>query len=176
MKIKNLKFKISSSGFTLIELIIVISITAVLSVVGIASFVAFSRATALSNAVADVSTTLQTAKSRAQSQSKPKTTFSDSCNLSGYEVKILTDKRYSIAPLCSDDSNLDPLSGYPKTLPPEICFEDVITPSSVKFYVLTGNIIGAGNIKIKGYGSRFTITVTDGGNISDVKNPEGGSC
>ncbi|MBI1919208.1 prepilin-type N-terminal cleavage/methylation domain-containing protein [Candidatus Microgenomates bacterium] len=49
-------------GFTLIELIVVVSILTVLSTLGIAAFINYSRTQALNEAVSDVATMLQTAK------------------------------------------------------------------------------------------------------------------
>lgn len=75
-------------GFTLIELIVVLSILAILSTLGIAAFINYSRIQALNAAASDFETTLKTAKSRAQSQVKPASCAGQS--LDGYAVAICT--------------------------------------------------------------------------------------
>lgn len=81
--------KKESAGFTLIELIIVISLLAVLSIVGIAAFASYSRAQTLNGAAGDLSVMFNLAKSRAYSQVKIN---NSSCTantpLEGYEVRI----------------------------------------------------------------------------------------
>lgn len=77
-------------GFSLIELIIVLTIIAIISTIGIASFVNYSRSQTVKNVALDLVTILNTAKSKALSQVKPPSTILE-CNgksLDGYEVSI----------------------------------------------------------------------------------------
>ncbi len=61
----------TSSGFTLIELIVAFSIIAILSVMSVAAFVNYSRIQAVNNEASYLIAALNTAKARAQSQVKP---------------------------------------------------------------------------------------------------------
>src|SRR5260221_9581049 len=73
-------------GFTLIELIIVFSVTAILSMIGIASFVAFSQSQNMTNAILDLKTMLLTARSNALSQVKPSVCGVQ--QLQGFQVNV----------------------------------------------------------------------------------------
>ncbi len=153
------------AGFTLIELIVVISVTAVLSIIGIAAFVTYSRTQALTTSVLDIVTMLQVAKSRAQSQVKPDAA---PC-LDGYRVAILSsNKTYQMFAVCLPNDY--PVAGYTKKLPSNICFDaSATTTTSILFRVLTGGVGGGGDIQINGYGSGFKITVNSAGNIVFIK-------
>lgn len=153
-------------GFTLIELIVVISITAVLSVIGIASFVNYSRAAALNAGVSDVVNMLQVAKSRAQTQVKQDGGLCETPILKGYRVTIsISEKTYKLDVVCGSNIT-SPVVSYQKKLPDALSFGDT-TPTSIEFSVLNGAVIGSGNIKINGYNDAFkTITVDPIGNIS----------
>ncbi|QQG40695.1 MAG: prepilin-type N-terminal cleavage/methylation domain-containing protein [Candidatus Levyibacteriota bacterium] len=162
---------INDKGFTLIELIIVIAITAVLSVVGIAAFVNYSRAQTLSAATSEVATMLQLAKSRAQSQVKP-TQCSDTQQLNAYRVEICdgscrgaTDpdlKDYEFRVSCGGSFyTLDT-----KKLPANISF-DKTSIAVVEFNTISGGISGSGGeIKVTGYGNCKKISVNSASNIS----------
>ena len=78
-----------NKGFTLLELVVVFSIIVTISTIGLVSFVSYSRSQALSTATSDFVTFLYSAKSRAQSQVKPKDNLCD-----------------------ADQSNLLPFEGY----------------------------------------------------------------
>src|SRR5438552_2940773 len=78
----------TNKGFTLVELIIVLAVLGILSASGLAAFVDYSRKSAIAAATSDVAITLQTAKSRAQSQVKPVTGSCVSQTLDGYKVTV----------------------------------------------------------------------------------------
>lgn len=145
-------------GFTLIELIVVISVTAVLSIVGIAAFVTYSQTQALSASAQDVATMLQVAKSRAQSQVKPD---SVPC-LDGYRVDVYPQGTYTLNAICG--VNTYPIANQAKKLPTNISFY-ISSISSVQFAVLSGVVSGIRDIKINGYGKSKTINIDAIGNI-----------
>ena len=76
-----------SVGFTLIEIIVVVTVMAILSTIGLASFSEYNHSQTLGAVTLDVYTMLNTAKSRAQSQVKPSTCLAPN-TLDGYKVSI----------------------------------------------------------------------------------------
>lgn len=87
-------------GFTLIELIIVLSVIAILSLIGIASFVSFGKRQVVQNAQLDLVNMLQVAKLRTLSQVKP----ADTCTgiFKGYSVEIVAQDTYQLSVLCGE--------------------------------------------------------------------------
>lgn len=83
-------------GFTLIELIIVFSVMVVLSSIGIASFVIYSHSQSIDTTIKDVRTALFTARSRALSQLRDSSCFSNGFTGQGYELK-----GYQVVMCCS---------------------------------------------------------------------------
>lgn len=94
----------NTSGFTLIELIVVFSLMTILSSAGIAAFVNYSRSQQVATSIADIKTTLGTARSRALSQLKVGTCgSSSSLQLQGYEVLFCCS--FAGCPTCLRDGN-----------------------------------------------------------------------
>ena len=166
---RNFKFQISnfkfSRGFTLIELMVVLSITAVLGTLGIAGFTTYNQIQILQSATSDVVSVLNLAKSRAQSQIKPSSLCSSSGSLEGYKVEILTPKAYTLYLRCNESgSPVDKLvEEKTKVLPSDLNFG-----SNVSFFfpVQTGGVQTSGQIVISGYGRSKTITVNSLGGVS----------
>src|SRR3989344_8135047 len=101
--IKNLSSLISHlssrEGFTLIELIVVISVAAVISVIGIAAFVSYNQTQSLNTTAADIANMFSVAKSRAASGVKP--TPCESQALNGYQISInIAAKTYELNAIC----------------------------------------------------------------------------
>lgn len=172
-KLKNiLKFKNSSAGFTLIELIVVFAIIAALSTLGVASFVSYSRTQALNSAVNDLVSILNLAKSRAQSQVKP------SCAgpLDGYEIRLCgvsgspttcintIDADYELDARCNGSVVSPPISTG--KLSQNVSFDPSTTTTSIFFSVLTGGVQGFGTIAMTGYSQTKNIVIDQSGNIS----------
>lgn len=151
----------NNKGFTLIELIVVFSVLAVLSTVGIASFASYSRAQVLQQATNDLVNTLNTAKVRAASQTKPSQCLSESV-LQGYSVTInIAARTYSLNVICSGITT----SLSTTTLPVNVSFNSATgvpptTATNIIYPVLTGGVSGAGNIVLSSYNQTKTITIT----------------
>ncbi len=162
LKIHHLSLIIRKSrGFTLIELMVVLSVTAVLGTLGIAGFVNYNQVQTLQVSANDLATTLNVARSRALSQVK-----GSSCSakiLEGYTVDISIPKSYTLSSRCSGvTSNLDT-----KTLPQNVSFKSPDTsPTSFFFPVLSGGVQTGGNIVITGFGRDKIITVNSLGGVS----------
>lgn len=169
LTINHLSFIIRKSvGFTLIELMVAISITAVLGTLGIAGFTSYNKAQALQTSTNEVVTMLNSAKSRAQSQVK----LGSVCNelspylLKGYKVEILaSDETYLLKILC--EGTADEVITK-KTLPPNVIFTS--GESSFFFPVQKGGVETVGSITISSGGKTRTITVNSLGGVS-VSSP-----
>ena len=153
--------KHKSSGFTLIELIVVLSVAAVISLIGIASFVSYSQQQSINTAAADIANMFSLAKSRAASQVKP-----SSCSgaLNGYRISIpdIASKTYQLDAVCSSGDSLI----LTNTLPSNISFGSA-NSTIFTFYVLTGGFTMNGldgTIVLSGFGKDKTITIDSLGN------------
>lgn len=161
-------------GFTLIELLVVISITGIVGSVSIISFSNYNRSQILQTAANELATTLNLAKSRAQSQLKP---CSDTDVLKGYKVSINTsgadDNKYKMDAICWDGVLPDPgtcggsivHNSVPlKPLPPDITFTSS-TFANYCFPTLIGGVQQAGEIILSGYGQTKRVIIDSVGGI-----------
>ena len=157
----------TEKGFTLIELMVVLSVTAVLGTLGIAGFVIYNQIQVLQSATSDVVTVLNLAKSRAQSQIKPSgyCTASSDDSLSGYNVVISAPSRYALKLRCSEtgEAGETVIVGQDKSLPASLSFRN---STSFFFPVLTGGVQNPSSITVDGYGRYKTITVNSFGGVS----------
>lgn len=147
-------------GFTLIELLVVIGIISTLLTIGASALVSYYRIQTFNVGVADVVTTLQTAKSYAQSQVKKKCL--DAEQFYGYNVAF-TSSTYTLNEVCIDSSGT-------KLVETKTMHKDLtITPStSVTFRALSGNVEPSGtitSINIKGYSRCQTVNINTAGSI-----------
>jgi prepilin-type N-terminal cleavage/methylation domain-containing protein len=167
------RLKHSSSGFTLIELVVAFSIMAILGTVGIASFVNYSRAQALQQAVNNFSTALNTVKAASVAQVQ-------NLNVNGQNLACVSGSidglgiaigyhanSYTFYVKCSG-APLPTYSSVDTNLPTNVNFGSNTT-SNVFFPVLTGGVTGSGNVvfvspAIFGLSSK-TVIIDSGGNI-----------
>lgn len=157
------QFLTNSKGFTMIELIIAISIITLISVIGIASFAGRGKIAELDAATSSVSSYLQLARSRAISQVKPQDPIICSGVLQGYKVIInQADNSYELDIVCGGTTS----KISEKTLPTNLLFDSDTTSTSFFFPILTHGVDGAGVISISGYGRKKTITVDSVGGIN----------
>ena len=162
------------TGFTLIELIIVISIMAILTVAGIISFVDYGRSQSVSAVALSMESILQLSRSRALSQ------LIDSCKkngitLDGYEFKIKKIKdiySYEINEGCSNGDTNILETIY---LPPEI---KITSPSELPatfFFPVFSGGVNPGGITICGYNKVKTIYIYEFGKIK-ISTTSAGKC
>ncbi|MCL6096138.1 MAG: prepilin-type N-terminal cleavage/methylation domain-containing protein [Patescibacteria group bacterium] len=165
---KNQNYPGTSKGFTLLELIIVFSVISILSTVGIASFVDYSRAQSLQSAASSLESTLNLAKSRANSQVKPSLCSTET--LSGYQVDVLSDTTYSLSVVClgvhaiqttalPDNGKIKFNLGAGQT-----------TATSIFFPIIKGGVRGAGNIVLTGYNQSKCVNVSSGGVVKVLQS------
>ncbi|MDP3988397.1 MAG: prepilin-type N-terminal cleavage/methylation domain-containing protein [Candidatus Levybacteria bacterium] len=178
----------NKNGFTLIEILIAFSVIAILSTVGLASFVNYSRSQSLNTSAFDVSTMLNKAKSRSQSQMIQNTNNQSMCpnsSFTGYEVLICLPGSnwcknekdlegnykydYEMDIICDGDINTypsNPLEG--KKLPTNITFDTdpgYTTSTSYLFKSVVGGVAGAGKVRLLGYNMIKDVVVDGMGNI-----------
>ena len=159
-----------SLGFTLVELVVVISILAVLTTAGLASFVSYSRTQSLQTTASDLITTLNLAKSRSSSQVKPDSSISPDMQnpcaiqpLNGYRVLISTPTNsYEMDAICAE--NIYKIINV--TFPTNISVsQNGTTSTSFLFPVISGGVVGSGSVVLTGYGLTRTITVDSIGTV-----------
>lgn len=168
------KKNLSQKGFTLLELIVVFTVIAILSTVGLASFVSYSRTQTLQQSYNDLINDLNTAKSNSFSQVKPQAC--SSYILTGYTLSINTSssnpvtkpawRSYDLSAICS--GNIFVVKTI--ILPTGVSFNNAsgvppTTTTNVSFSVLTGGVIGAGNMVLSAYSNTKTITISGIGEI-----------
>lgn len=92
----------SHRGFTLIEILVVLSVLAILGAFGFAALVNYSRTQTLKTAARDLTTHLRVAQNKAIVQEKPVgSTGCGSNALTGYRLQFTSDTDYSIVAVCS---------------------------------------------------------------------------
>ena len=144
-------------GFTLIELMVVISIIALLVGLSIAGYSNFNKTQTLQAAAKDLKNNLRLAQNKALAQEKPTTC---TC-LSGYQVMI-GPSSYQMQAFCG----LDPKAPCGPTQTFSVPTSVTLSPSlTVYFYVLGGGAEPA-TITLSGFGKPdLTVIVTKEGKI-----------
>ena len=146
---KNFKF---SAGFTLLELLITISIITLLFTIGIASYQNFNRTQIVNQTVKELKENLRLVQSKALSGEK--TSACGANTLIGWQINFTDSNTYKIQVLCSatpsDVKTIDLTGDLVKTA----------GPNTVLFRVLARGVDGSGEIIIKGFGSTKVASVT----------------
>lgn len=140
------KSQIKTNGFTVIEILVVISVMGILTVLGITSFSRYNDAQIVLSAAHDVESVLNQAKSRALSQVKETPPCNNSA-LIKYEVQMVLvpppANKYRLRIHCAlGDTDI-----YERILPRDITFKSGTTPS-FSFPILTGGVAAAGQVVI----------------------------
>lgn len=154
----------SEKGFSLLEMIIVLSVLTILATIGIASFSSGSKTASMETASSDVVSVFQLARSRAISQVKPDDVMVCNGELLGYEVDIDTNtNEYALKVACGSRENSNVIVN--KVLPNNVTFNSS-SQTSFFFPILTGNVEGSGVVTINGYGMTRSITIDTVGGIT----------
>ncbi|HSW96776.1 MAG TPA: prepilin-type N-terminal cleavage/methylation domain-containing protein [Candidatus Saccharimonadales bacterium] len=159
----------NQKGFTVVELLIVISIMAVLSVVSIASFSTFNNSQQLNTAALNVKNMMQYAKSQALSQIN---TCTAGQTLVGYKLLAccqggscpvcLSNNSYEVDVVCSGGSTFVKGENFPNG----VTFDTSNSTSySFLFNTLSGTVTGTGNLILKQSNVTKKISVSSTGVI-----------
>ena len=168
-----LKARSLSSGFTIIELLVVFTVIAILAGVGLASFVSYSRSQQVNQTANNLKLLINEAKFN--SLSVVKTAKSEdgtqvSCGsevLTGYTVSVVGNNRLQLSLVC-ETSGSTLLKTV--TLPSGVTFVSA-TPATNCTQIQFGSLttIAAGvpcSLKVNGFGQTKTITVDAVGNTT----------
>jgi type II secretory pathway pseudopilin PulG len=152
--------KKTALGYTLIELLIVITLIVLLFTLGMAQYNQFNRRQILTKARDELVSNLRLVQSKSLAGEKP-----DACGdeaLTGHKLKFIDNQKYEIVAVCGDE--IDIKTGL--SLPGEIIKES--GPSEVFFKGLsqgTGIVVGQGEIVLAGFNETKTVTITSAGEI-----------
>ena len=160
-------------GFTLIEIILTVSIMSVLSLFGVSSYREYNDNKIMDIAVEDIAKVLEQARSRALSQVKPSVSACDDSPtdepLYGYRVRFCpegctSEQIYEQHVVCgSSGENSHVVETY--RLPDNITFASAQEADTL-FRVLTGQVVGASSIDITGYERSRSIDISATGVLS----------
>jgi len=153
-----------SHGFTLIEIIVTVTLFLVLSSLFMASYSAFNNSQTVKQAASSLIRNLQAVRTNAASGTKPAgCTLPDT--LVGYRVDF-TGTGYTAQARClvsGSETGVGPKTAY--TLPTGVTFPSV--PSSITFYALDRGASRNETISLHGFGTTVKVSVFASGLISD---------
>lgn len=151
--------KIFEKAFTLVELLIVVSIIGTLTAMGLASYSSYNAGQIVKSSETNVATMLNAANSEAISQVVP-----SSCGtnvLTGYQVDITVGgQQYTLSAMCGTKQ-----VAATNKLPAQLSFASGSTPS-IFFNVSSGIIANTATVNVTGYGVTKTVTVSTTGIVS----------
>jgi len=147
-------------GFTLVEILIVISLMAILMLTSIVTFSSFTKSQSFQTSISDVIALLNKAKSKSLNQVKPAECEEDS--VKGYQVVFTaSSSSYDLAVVCGDYTHIL----EEKKLPSQITFTEG-SADYIFFNVATGVVDSPAEVTITGFDKSKTIVVDGVGNIS----------
>ena len=153
-----MEFRLSRRrGFTLLEIIVSVSILLLLSGLFIVNYNGFSSSQNVKQAASGLMANLQAARTRAAVGAKPST-----CDtLIGYNVAFLNESTYTVQALC-DSGTAGDIQTY--TLPTGVLFFPV--PADITFYALNHGTKSDETITLEGNNVTMTVSVLASGVVS----------
>jgi prepilin-type N-terminal cleavage/methylation domain-containing protein len=153
-------------GFSLIELLVVISISIIIMSLGYANYTAFGRKKTLEKAVSAFKSDLIFAREYALSGKKPAPGVGACDSLESYEVRSPSSRIYEIWAICDNNGSSVEYMLKTTTLPIRVTFSSF--PSAVTFRVLGRGVVTASDITIvlrTTGASNQTVTISPSGQI-----------
>ena len=146
----------NGSGFTLIEILVVISVIGIIFTIGVAAYNQFARRQLVNQTSQELRNNLRLAQSKALAGEKPQGCLG---HLNGYQVNFSANS-YTVAALCD---SLVTIGTY--NLPSNVA---IAGPSSILFKVLGRGteVTGALPVVISGFDQTNWITVESAGGIN----------
>jgi prepilin-type N-terminal cleavage/methylation domain-containing protein len=158
MKLSNAQLRRFTSGFTMIELLVAITILLLLLGSGIASYVRLNDKQTLVTNGRKLQLYFRTAQKRARVGDKP----TGCVNLTGYSVvaAAVDAAVVQLNAICTNATYLDDSFTLPAGVAPQ-------TAINVQFKVLQGGASPPSTITLTGSGKSFSFTIGAGGDISE---------
>lgn len=158
------------TGFTLIEILVVFTVTSILASVGFASFVSYSRTQQVSQSANDMKLLINQARFNAIStvktnrDSQGNTISCGNETLLGYSVRTVGGNQLRLSQECA---NMGSQTVRTVTAPTNISYTTGTNCATIRFSSFSANTTsGSCTLKLRGYGITKTITVDALGNAS----------
>lgn len=169
----SIKYSKNSTGFTLMELLVVFTLVSIVSGIGFAAFVSYSRRQVIVQSAQNFKQTVDLARFNALSHVKP-TVCDTSDELSNFKVNVCSNA------ICQTTSGVDyemnVMCGglervqVAKTLPRNITFANVAespTCANLIFNTISNIVTGVPcEIYVNGYGNQIKIQIDSNGHVS----------
>lgn len=145
----------SCSGFTVVELLIILSLIALLFTLGVAQYNRFNRSQSLNRAKDELISNLRLAQGKAMAGEKP-----DACTeaLSGHKLKFTDNQNYKIVAVCGEEIEVKAIA-----LPDGV--EKKSGTAEIFFRVLNQGIESDVSLTLADFDEEKTITVNTAGEI-----------
>lgn len=160
-------------AFTLIEIMLSLAIMSVVSLFGVFTYREYNQTKIVGSAASQVEDILLLARSRASTQVKPDIAACSADRvLYGYRVDFCPDncssgQNFQLTVVCGDAGQFTQKIGNSYYLPTGVNFGST-SPQSVMFRVLTGEVVGATNLALSGYGRTHSIGISQTGVVSST--------
>ena len=148
--------KKSCSGFTVVELLIILSLIALLFTLGIAQYNRFNRAQSLNRAKDELVSNLRLTQGKAMAGEKPEVCTE---TLSGHKLKFTDNQNYKIVAVCGEEVDIK----TDVVLPAGVIKQ--AGPDEIFFRVLSQGIESDISLILSGFDEEKTITVNTAGEI-----------
>lgn len=155
---------VDSRGFTLLELLVVVSILVLLFGVGIASFNTFNRRERLKQAALNFKSTLRFAQTRAISAEKPASCVTNNSTFVGIRIEF-TSNSYTVKHVCSDgNAGTDEAT----TLTKGVTFSSLPAPFTFAALTRLTNLVSDQTIQLTNGTENYSIQATANGEVNDL--------
>lgn len=164
LKIRNelgfIQHHFDGAGFTLIEILIAISIVALVGGLVLANYTRYNKNQQLKQAALTLKSNLRLAQSKATTGQKPRLGCTE---LLGYQVTFSSSSSYSTQAVCTEGPSGEAIS---VSLPTGIQFSSI--PNPITFGVLTRGIASDVTITLTNTAKNYAISLSRSGDINDL--------